>query len=311
MTREAHDQFAKEYLEELLKPLGQVDIGKDVKSEVREIDIWFVPNQSKPVTSDLGLLAKMAVTSCLFEPFRNPPNEMTIRSCMSKLYSLHEELFRQAKREDRRLMENEFPVLWILTPTCSKNKLDGFRATLKDDWETGVYFLGESQKTAIVAINQLPKNQDTLWLRVLGNGETQKQAVQELITVSTENQRNYLLEILASWRKNIEINTNINDEDRELIMTLSPAYLKQREEWREEGIQTGLQTGRQEGLQEGLRLIVGSLLTARFGNLDEELSAIVTPIMELSLTERTDLLLNLSQLSREELLAKFPIRLLR
>jgi hypothetical protein len=246
----------------------------------------------------------MAVTSCLFEPFRNPPNEMTIRSCMSKLYSLHEELFRQAKRENRRLMETEFPVLWILTPTCSKNKLDGFRATLKDDWETGVYFLGESHKTAIVAINQLPKNQDTLWLRVLGNGETQKQAVQELITVSTENQRNYLLEILASWRKNIEINTNINDEDRELIMTLSPAYLKQREEWREEGLQTGLQTGRQEEL----RLIVGSLLTARFGNLDEELLAVVTSIMELSLTERTDLLLNLSQLSREELLAKFPIK---
>jgi hypothetical protein len=87
-------------------------------------------------------------------------------------------------------MENELPFLWILTPTCSKNKLDGFRATLKDDWETGVYFLGESHKTAIVAINQLPKNQDTLWLRVLGNGETQKQAVQELITVSTENQCN-------------------------------------------------------------------------------------------------------------------------
>jgi hypothetical protein len=218
---------------------------------------------------------------------------------MSKLYSLHEELFRQAKRENRRLMETEFPVLWILTPTCSKNKLDGFRATLKDDWETGVYFLGESHKTAIVAINQLPKNQDTLWLRVLGNGETQKQAVQELITVSTENQCNYLLEILASWRKNIEINTNINDEDRELIMTLSPAYLKQREEWREEGLQTGR--------QEELRLIVGSLLTARFGNLDEELLAVVTSIMELSLTERTDLFLNLSQLSREELLAKFPI----
>ena len=91
-------------------------------------------------------------------------------------------------------------------------------------------------------------------------------------------------------------------------MTLSPAYLKQREEWREEGIQTGLQTGLQTGRQEELRLIVGSLLTARFGNLDEELLAVVTSIMELSLTERTDLLLNLSQLSREELLAKFPIK---
>ena len=95
-------------------------------------------------------------------------------------------------------------------------------------------------------------------------------------------------------------------------MTLSPAYLKQREEWRQEGLQmgleTGLQTGLQTGRQEELRLIVGSLLTARFGNLDEQLLAVVTSIMELSLTERTDLFLNLSQLSREELLAKFPIK---
>ncbi len=101
-------------------------------------------------------------------------------------------------------------------------------------------------------------------------------------------------------RKNIEVKDNVNDEERELIMNLSPAYLKQREEWRQEG----LQEGRQEGSLDGQRLIVVSLLTGRFGALDEELSAMVTPIMELSLTERTELLLNLSNISREELLAR-------
>ncbi|WP_313926651.1 hypothetical protein [Anabaena sp. FACHB-1237] len=43
MTRQPHDQFAKEYLEELLKCLGMVEIDKNVKSQVREIDIWFSP----------------------------------------------------------------------------------------------------------------------------------------------------------------------------------------------------------------------------------------------------------------------------
>ena len=99
MTRQSHDQFAKEYLEELLTPLGTIKKSEKVKSEVQEIDVWFVPTTTS-VNSELGLLGKMAVTSCLFEPFRNPPNEMTIRSCMSKLYSFHEELFRQAKREN-------------------------------------------------------------------------------------------------------------------------------------------------------------------------------------------------------------------
>ncbi|MDP5016028.1 MAG: hypothetical protein NWQ43_01735 [Dolichospermum sp.] len=142
--------------------------------------------------------------------------------------------------------------------------------------------------------------EDTLWLRVLGKGKTQTQAINEVIQLSQENDKwKQLLEMFASWHKNLELNSNVSEEEKELIMSLSPAYLKQREEWRQEGLQ--------EGRQEGLRLIVVSLLTERFGNLDEELSAIVTSIMELSLTERTEVLLQLSNLSREELLARFRV----
>ena len=83
-------------------------------------------------------------------------------------------------------------------------------------------------------------------------------------------------------------------------MSLSPAYLKQCEEWKQEG----KEEGRQEGQKDGQRLMIESLLAVRFGNLDEDLSAIVSQLMELSLTERTQLLINLS---REELLARFKV----
>ena len=48
MTRQSHDQFAKEYLEELLTPLGTIKKSEKVKSEVQEIDVWFelFPSQS-------------------------------------------------------------------------------------------------------------------------------------------------------------------------------------------------------------------------------------------------------------------------
>ncbi len=232
MTRQPHDQFAKEYLEELLTSLGQVETSKDVKSEVREIDVWFVPNPSGSNTSELGLLAQMAATSCLFEPFRNPPSEVEIRSCLLKLYTVHGDLLRQFKREKRSLSETQLPHLWILTPSCSARILNRFGAKITDsgNWYEGVYLMPESLKTAIVAINQLPIVEDTLWLRVLGKGRTQKQAVEELVQLSQGSSRwNQLLEILASWRKNIELKDNVNEEDRELIMNLSPAYLKQRE----------------------------------------------------------------------------------
>jgi len=250
----------------------------------------------------------MAVTSCLFEPYRNAPNEVEIRSCLLKLYSVQGDLLREAKREKRSISEQELPLLWILTPTCSERILEGFGAKIKEGWEKGVYFLPKYQKAAIVAINQLSMTEDTLWLRVMGKGKTQTEAITQVVKLSENNHKwERLVEIFASWRKNLELNSNVSDEERELIMSLSPAYLKQREEWKQEGIEEGRQQGRQQGQKDGQRLMVESLLAVRFGNLDEELSAIVSPLMELSLTERTQLLLNLSNLSREELLARFKV----
>ena len=112
MTRQIHDQFAKEYLEELLTPLGTIRKSKKVKSEVQEIDVWFEPFSSPPPTElPLGLLGKMAATSCLFEPFRNPPTEVEIRSCLSKLYAVHGEILRKAKRSNKTLTVAELPFL--------------------------------------------------------------------------------------------------------------------------------------------------------------------------------------------------------
>ncbi len=45
MTRFIHDQFAKDYLEELLKPYGEVKASSRVAGEVREIDVLFSPVQ--------------------------------------------------------------------------------------------------------------------------------------------------------------------------------------------------------------------------------------------------------------------------
>jgi hypothetical protein len=159
----------------------------------------------------------------------------------------------------------------------------------ESNWLKGVYFLAKSLKAGIVAIHQLPVNEDTLWLRVLGKGGTQKRAVEELVQLPEDNSfKENLLEILANWRKNLELRDNLSTEEQEVIMNLSPAYLQQREEWKLEGI---------EGM-------IASLLEGRFGTLDEELSGLVEQIAQLPLSERTQLLLSLANLSRSELLER-------
>ena len=80
--------------------------------------------------------------------------------------------------------------------------------------------------------------------------------------------------------------------------------VKKKKRSRQESEGSSDEEGRQEGQKDGQRLMVESLLAVRFGNLDEELSAIISQLMELSPTERTQLLLNLS---REELLARFKV----
>ncbi|MFM8306115.1 MAG: hypothetical protein ACKN87_03340, partial [Microcystis aeruginosa] len=244
MTRQIHDQFAKEYLEELLGTLGTIKKSKKVKSEVQEIDVWFEPATASRTELPLGLLAKMAATCCLFEPFRNPPSEVEIRSCISKLYAVHGEVLRKAKRTNKTLTEAELPVLWILTPTFSARMIEEVvgippsflpEEGMKEEWGKGVYFSPSLFKTGIVAIHQLPVNEETLWLRVLGKGGTQKRAVEELVQLPEGNpfQEN-LLEILANWRKSLELRDNLSAEEQEDIMNLSPAYLQQREEWKQE-----------------------------------------------------------------------------
>ena len=43
MTRFPYDQFAKDYLKELLQPLGEVETSRKVPAEITEIDVYFVP----------------------------------------------------------------------------------------------------------------------------------------------------------------------------------------------------------------------------------------------------------------------------
>ena len=43
MTRFRHDRFAKSFLADLLEPLGQVEVSREITDEPREIDLYFTP----------------------------------------------------------------------------------------------------------------------------------------------------------------------------------------------------------------------------------------------------------------------------
>lgn len=297
MTRFPYDQFAKDYLKELLQPLGQVETSRKVPSEVREIDVYFAPSpQSTSDTIQIGLLGKIAAKPALIEPFRNAATITEIRSCMNKLFDVFAQIKRQSKGDDNSIEESELPILWILSPTASDSILNGFRAsTDAENWGEGVHFLGDYLRSVIVAIHQLPRTQETLWLRILGKGRVQKQAIDELDALPNNHPlRAKAIDLLLSLKATLEVNHNTDQEDRDLIMRLSAIYEQKLAEAKQEGLQ--------EGVQAGHRQVIENLLQVRFGSLDAELRGIVEPLLLLTPEEFTRLLL---QLSREELLERF------
>lgn len=295
MTTKPHDQFAKQFLEELLSPLGEVRTNQEVRDEIRFVDVVFTPS-TQAQAPNLGLLGRMALmNTALLEPFRNQPTPTEIRNCFLKLFAVIANAQRKAKREKRRLAEDSLPRLWIISPSASENLLADFEFKLDlDNWPSGVYFFQKGFRGALIAVNELPVTTETLWLRILGRGETQRQAVTQLLALPETNPlRQNTLRLITSWRVVAFQQNDLTEDERELIMNLSQAY----QEWEETTIQQGVKLER--------RQVVENLLRFRFGEVDDELATVVNGLLQLSPEEFASLLLQLPNLSREELLARF------
>ena len=218
------------------------------------------------------------------------------------IYHLEAEIQRDAKRDEDKISDLELPRLWIITTSCSDNVLNEIPVYRDEAWPDGIYFSGKILLARIVAIDRLPRTKETLWLRILGKGLTQKQAVDEVMALPKENsKRSVILKLLYTWKISMEVNNEIEFEERELIMNLSQAYL----DWEQATVERGKEIGKEIGKSQERRQLLESLLLARFGQVDSVLDTIVEPILNLPMTEYTSLLLQLPSLSREDLLVRF------
>jgi hypothetical protein len=229
MTKFPYDEFAKGFLETLLSPFGKVEPSYKIAAEVREVDVYFIPSGNNLDSTDLGLLAQCANIPAVIEPFRNSVSVPQIRACMSKLYDLHADIYRAAKRDKQPEPKDEvLPTLWILTPTLSDHILTSLGAMLDLERGDGVYLLPSAQKTGIVVIHRLPKTPETLWFRLLGKEGVQARAIEEVARLPQGHPyRQNTLELLGNLKVTLEARTDIAPEDRDLIMQLSPLYLEQ------------------------------------------------------------------------------------
>jgi hypothetical protein len=174
---------------------------------------------------------------------------------------------RKAKRDKHRLLESERPRLWIISPTISPKLLEVTEGREKPGWPQGVYFLTSIQRTALIAVHQLPVNLDTLWLRLFGRDRVQTQAVQEVLALPEDHPYKYqTIEHLARLQMSLQARQNESRLFKEVAMNLSPVY----DEWKEKTIAEGISLGRAQVFDE-LRekaIVEGREQGIPFGQID-------------------------------------------
>jgi hypothetical protein len=310
MSQFPHDEFVKEYLPELIQEYGEARAAKNISAERREIDVFFQPNRTVPTTPEtLGLLGKLAQTTTLFEVFRNPVESYQITECLGKLFSLQTALGKQKRKKQQPSSPETEPFLWLLTPTLSEQKLALFGGKSSPEWEQGVYFLVPGLKTGIVVIHQLPVNPNTLWLRILGRGKVQENAIDEVKALpKTHPYRENVLELIGNLFAMLVINKppaqTLELEEQELIMKLSSIYTEKLAESEniglQKGIQQGLEQGIQQGLEQGIQQGEASLIIRqikrKLGNISQDLETKIMSLSSPKLEELGEALLNFPSL---------------
>jgi hypothetical protein len=248
MSEFPHDTFAKDYLTELLNTIGKANPNKLIRSERREGDLWFERDPRVSIATQrqrLGLLGQLLTHDSLIEVFRNPATEFEIRACKGKLIGIEADLLREATRREETLVVETLPHLWLIMPTASEAIRHGFG--FRKTRIAGVYRSPKFDRTGLIVVHQLAITEESLWLRVLGKEGNQNRAIQELVGQPTPSALYASIEeILADYRTNLESRSPLTLDEEDLIMNLSAAYLKKREEWKEEGKLEGKLEGKTE-----------------------------------------------------------------
>jgi hypothetical protein len=264
VPRRRHDSLSKDLLSLWLAPLGLVESPKRVHGEERQIDLLFTPRLPPRAAAayrrHLGLLEHMAREVAALEVFRNPCTEHEMRSCFVKLFELHADLLRKARRARQPIASVPLPHVWALTPTASDGLLATFEARPHPTLPAGFLALAPGLGTTLVVASRLPVMPETLWLRLLGRDRVQEQALDELGRLPNDHplRRATVVRVLR-WRTEALEQARPTEADRELIMNSARLVTQWENRLRREAKAEGKAEGIAEGKAEGLRRAVEAL----------------------------------------------------
>jgi hypothetical protein len=256
--RTRHDEWTKRALSLWLKGLGDVQLDARIAGQSRRGDVLYTERRSNPAhRRRLGTLGELARGEMLFELYRNPPTELELKSCVVKLVELEMRGIRTARRAKRSSASTSRPTLCVVSPSMSKDYAAAAGAAPISGAKKGLYTLSALWRTVIVIANELPEEGETLWLRLLGRGEVQRRAAQELLELSGQDPlRDATLELLIAWQQSLPPAAEQSEDERELTMNLEQVYKRWERKIKAEGKAEGMLEGEAKGKAEAVLAVL-------------------------------------------------------
>ena len=291
MSQNPFDAFSKEYLADLLAPFGTVERSFEVPGESKFIDVLFLPTNTADTSSIKGLLKQVVSTPSLLEIYSGVPTVDEVSTCLHELFWLREDIVRKANSADRTLTENDYPQLWILAASLSEPLKKECAVIHKPGFPRGFYhFPSPIVRTIMVSLKNLPSTPNTLWMRVLGRGKTQENAIAEVVALPLSDPRRApILRMLCAWKLvTIEKNPSLFENAETTTMAYPQIFL----DWEAATEERGRQIGQQIGGKEKALSIALRLLSRRIGAMSDALEARVISLSSDQLEDLSEALLD-------------------
>jgi len=251
--RTRFDQFSKDVLADCLKEAGEVETERETKPEVHKIDVWFHPwpQAERRRFHDKPVLATIAQSAALLEPFHQTPGVVEILNCVGK----QQTVFGEIRRKNKHAV---MPTLWIVSSGRPRGAIPQLGFSPMPDIARGVYTAPPGFRLRLVVVSELQKTRSTLMLRLLGTGRTFRDALKELeqLPVDAWEVRTSLPLLIRYQIEIMSLPVTERTAEEEAIMAVHELYEKWERERIELGEKRGMERGKTLGLEEGLAPLV-------------------------------------------------------
>jgi hypothetical protein len=236
----SRSNWGTDYLKAVTAGNNRIMVSPEVIGEAELVDILFEPNVEKSRTS-LGLLGELVSVPCIIEIHRWAPDDWDLRNYLHHWLTWKAEnngsiipvdetpVYRDEEDSDdlQESLEEELEVidktktLLIIVPSISPRYIEGFGGKASAINIPGVYQLPPVFCTTIIATNELPQDASTLWLRILGRGRTQREAIRELQSLNIDfPHRHETMQQLRQWYQLLLPGEKFR-ESKQLMQTLA------------------------------------------------------------------------------------------